>query len=102
MKPPSAPPPIAVDPAYGIRDNQFWYKGCAFAHLLAGAATITLNITGLGVRALTRAAQGENRQPTPSFRLSSDADRVWWEAHNGQRVRVELLAVGGIRTSSCR
>lgn len=97
MNPTSAPPstPIAVDPAYEIRDNQFWYTNCAFAHLLVGAATITLNITGLGIRALTRAAQGGNPQPTTSFTLPSDADKVWWRAHNHQHVRVELLAIGG-------
>ena len=97
MNPPSAPPPtpIAVDLAYLIRDNQFWYTGCAFAHLLAGAATVTLNITGLGVRVLTRAGQGGNSQPTTSFTLPNDADKVWWRAHNHQQVRVELLAIGG-------
>jgi hypothetical protein len=90
MNPASAPPPspIGVDPAYRIRDNQFWYTNCAFAHLLTGAATITLNITGLGVRVLTRAAQGGNPQPTTSFTLPSNADKIWWKAHNDQHVRV--------------
>jgi Protein of unknown function (DUF429) len=62
---------------------------------LAEAAEITLNITGLGVRALTRATQGGNPHSTPSFLLPNDADRVWWKAHNRQHVRVELLAIGG-------
>lgn len=95
MNPPSVPPaPIAVDPAYHVRDNQFWYTNCAFAGLLSGATTITLHIAGLGVRVLTRAAQGNNPIPTTSFRLPSAADREWWEGHRGQLVRVELLAVG--------
>ncbi|MCY2948213.1 MAG: hypothetical protein NTZ71_08560, partial [Planctomycetota bacterium] len=88
-------PIIAVDPAYRIRDNQFWYTDCTFNQLLGGAASITLNISGLGVRVLTRAAQGMNRQPTTSFTLPSNADRIWWREHNNQLVRVELVAIGG-------
>lgn len=87
--------PIAVDPAYRIRDNQFWYTDCTFNQLLGGVASITLNISGLGVRVLTRAAQGMNRQPTTSFTLPSNADRIWWREHNNQLVRVELVAIGG-------
>ena len=65
MNPPNAlpPAPIAVDPAYEIRDIQFWYKGCAFANLLAGASTITINITGLGVRVLTRSPKVRTLSP---------------------------------------
>lgn len=90
---PPAPEPIAVDPGYRLRDNQFWYSDCRFADRLADAARVTLRVEGLGVRTLTRAAPGRDGRPTTSFTLRDRSDRRWWEEHRGRHVRVELLAV---------
>jgi predicted RNase H-like nuclease len=85
--------PIAVDPSYRIRDNQFWYRDCQFADRILGLASIVLRISGLGVRRLTHASVGSDGRQTYSYRLPTREDREWWENHRGERVRVELLGV---------
>lgn len=87
--------PIAVDEAYLIRDNQFWYNSCSFAELVRNKETIVLNVEGLGIRTFEHSAVGKNGQPTYSYKMksASDADRIWWEEHRGKRARVELLII---------
>jgi len=86
--------PIAVDPNYRLRDNQFWYGDCTFADLVRNETTITVRVAGLGIRTLAHAACGKDGRPTSSFTLPNGEDRQWWERHRGQRVRVELLRIG--------
>lgn len=85
---------IAVDPAYRVRDVQFWYSDCAFADAIRGRETIELRVAGLGTRTLTHAQFGEDNRITTSFTLPSPEDRRWWVEHRGEHVRLELLSVG--------
>jgi hypothetical protein len=87
------PVPMAVDPAYLLRDNQFWYSDCTFADLVREKACITVRIQGLGVRTLSHAARGRDGRITSSFVLANRADRDWWGKQRRSRLRVELLAV---------
>lgn len=86
---------IAVDPAYRIRDNQFWYSKSEIERQVNGRSRIVIRIEGLGVRSLNHAAPGKDGRTTKSFTLSDAADRVWWKAHRGHIVRIELLATDG-------
>ncbi|MEX1027923.1 MAG: hypothetical protein WD049_07945 [Candidatus Paceibacterota bacterium] len=86
--------PLAVDPAYRLRDNQFWYGDCAFAGQIRERTSISLRIDGLGIRTLTHAARGKDGRPTYSFTVPTPEDREWWKRHNQQRIRVELLSIG--------
>ncbi|NKC14317.1 MAG: hypothetical protein GKR94_19690 [Gammaproteobacteria bacterium] len=90
--------PIAVDPDYLIRDNQFWYCSqkhgdCDFADDICDQPTITIRIADLGTLTLTHSKVGRDGRATRSFTLPDEAGR-WWQQNNGNRVRVELLAVG--------
>ena len=89
--------PIAVDPAYRIRDNQFWYSKSRIAQHVTNCLRIVVRIEGLGVRTLDHAEIGKDGRPTKSFTLSDSADRAWWKTHHGHNVRIELLAVEGRR-----
>ena len=89
----STPEPIAVDPSYRLRDNQFWYNDCAFADTIRDQPAITVRVEGLGVRVLTRANPGKDGRTTYSFLLPNRDDRIWWEEHRGEQVRIELLGV---------
>lgn len=86
------PKPIAVDPAYLLRDNQFWYSDCAFAAAIDNAERISVRVAGLGERVLAHSAIAIDGRVTKSFKLPSLQDRQWWKAHNGERVLIELLA----------
>ena len=85
--------PIAVDPAYKIRDNQLWYNDCSFAYMVKKKAAVVLKIDGLGVRTLEHAAVGVNGVATPSYKLPTKADRDWWKAHRNKSVILELLSI---------
>lgn len=84
---------IAVDQAYRIRDNQFWYNDCSFADRVRNKAAIIVNIDGLGIRTLTHSAPGKDGRTTYSYKLSSKADIQWWKKHHGEHVRPELLKI---------
>lgn len=84
--------PIAVDPEYKIRDNQFWYNDCKFRHLVEGKATIDVKIEGLGDLKLTHSKQGTDGRPTLSYTLPPTVQDQW-KKHHGKPVRVELLQV---------
>lgn len=87
------PMPIAVDTAYRVRDNQFWYSDCTFARTIREKKAIKLRIEGLGERTLAHARAGRDHRPTLSYTLPSAADRQWWKQQCGRITRVELLGV---------
>lgn len=84
---------IAVDKAYLIRDNQFWYNDCDFADLIRDKAAIVMNIDGLGERTLIHSAPGIDGRSTFSYKHPSSADRQWWKTHRKELVRLELLSI---------
>ncbi|WP_048180719.1 hypothetical protein [Methanosarcina siciliae] len=84
---------IAVDQAYRIRDNQFWYNDCIFADLIRNKEAIEMNIDGLGARTLVHSATGVDGRKTTSYKLPSRADRQWWKIHRGETVKLELLRI---------
>ena len=84
--------PIAVDPEYKIRDNQFWYNDCKFRNLVEGKGNIDVRIEGLGILSLTHSITGSDGRITLSYTIPHDI-QGWWEKHRGEFVRVELLEV---------
>lgn len=86
--------PIAVDEAYNIRDNQFWYNDCSFRHLIEGKGTIIINIEieGLGTLVLNHSELGHDGRTTYSYKLPTDVQDRWKELQ-GKIVRVELISV---------
>jgi formylglycine-generating enzyme required for sulfatase activity len=84
--------PIAVDEAYIIRDNQFWYNDCSFADFVRDKAAIVVNISGLGIRTLEHAERGIDGRLTFSYKIPP-VDQRWWKAHRGEAVRLELLSI---------
>lgn len=87
--------PVAVDPSYKLRDNQFWYSDCTFASVIRGQRRITLSIEGLGIRTLEHSEAGKDGRPTLSFKFPSSTDSRWWKTNRGKRIRLELLSVDG-------
>ena len=87
------PEPIAVDPKYLVRDNQFWYSKCSFADTIRDQSVITVRVEGLGVRVLTHAKPGRDGRPTRSFTLPTREDCQWWKHHGKELIRIELLSV---------
>lgn len=85
--------PIAVDPAYEVRDNQFWYNDCNFRPLIENKATIDVKIEGLGILTLTHSVTGSDGRTTLSYTIPHDIQE-WWITHRGKYVKVELLNVG--------
>lgn len=84
--------PIALDPEYKIRDNQFWYNDCKFRHLREDKATIDIKIEGLGILTLKHSTTGSDGRKTLSYTIPHDIQE-WWITHRGKYVKVELLQV---------
>jgi len=89
----NAKQPIAVDDAYCIRDNQFWYNDCKFRHLVENKKSIFVDVKGLGILTFTHSKEGIDGRTTLSYKLPSSADRERWEEHRGEFVLVELLSI---------
>ncbi|WP_407282210.1 hypothetical protein V7O61_08015 [Methanolobus sp. WCC1] len=104
--------PIAVDDAYEIRDNQFWYNNCKFRSLIEGKNSIEvkiipkLDIKDIGefkefdkVRDLSRTPQtfyhsnkGKDGRITLSYTIPYELQEVW-NYLNHHIARVELRNV---------
>jgi hypothetical protein len=87
--------PIVFDPAYKIRDNQFWYNDCKFRHLIEDKSTICIKIEDFNEHehTLTHSKKGTDGRTTLSYTLPHDMQN-WWEVHRGELVKVELLNIG--------
>ena len=86
--------PIAVDTAYEVRDNQFWYNDCKFRTLIEDKSTIRVRIEGHDdcEYILRHSQHGSDGRITLSYTIPHDI-QGWWEKHRGELVRVELLEV---------
>jgi len=86
--------PIAVDPAYEVRDNQFWYNNCKFRTLIEDKSTIRVRIGGHDdcEYIFRHSEHGIDGRVTFSYTIPK-CIQDWWIAHRGVSVRVELLEV---------
>jgi hypothetical protein len=84
--------PIAVDEAYEIRDNQFWYNNCKFRNLIEGKNSIKVNIEGFGTHIFSHSMQGKDGRITLSYTIPITLQKDW-EDYRHQVVRVELIDV---------
>lgn len=84
--------PIALDPEYKIRDNQFWYNDCKFRSLIESKSTIVMRIEYFGTLNLTNSKKGTDGRPTLSYKLPHGI-QAEWEKHRGKLIKVELIGV---------
>lgn len=105
--------PIAVDEAYEIRDNQFWYNDCSFHDLIKGKNSIEVKITIKdkitikedeieelnkfkdkinNPQIFNHSKQGIDGRTTFSYTIPSELQKGW-TILNRHKIRVELLDV---------
>ncbi|WP_292464354.1 hypothetical protein [Methanolobus sp.] len=84
--------PIAVDEAYEIRDNQFWYNSCKFRNLIEDKNSIKVNIEGLGTHTFLHSMKGNDGRITLSYTIPATLQQKWKD-YSHQLVRVELRDV---------